>query len=321
MIALLARMRNMRSMAPQGNSVTEAQVVTLHENLASGHEVLNHPAIVGNWELGNQLGEGSSAVVFAVRPMRQGATGTNDYALKLLRSDLSQKALWTKQFRREGILGKLIAHPNLMAVLDGGLKKPPYFLVFPRMVGGTLERILRAAGPFPCPHALWVTRQVAEALAAIHDQGWLHGDIKPANVFLNAQGHATLFDLGMATPIQHAGELHDRRLAGTLAYCAPEQFTSRLRIGPPSDVYSLGITLFELLTGCRPFRETESTRLVECHLQQVPLSPRTHAPGIPREVAACVARMLAKDPQRRPTTDGELQALLLQLEIMTFGMR
>jgi eukaryotic-like serine/threonine-protein kinase len=279
------------------------------------------PEWIGGWALGKHLGEGSSSQVFAVRPVRQGMLGESDYALKLLRPELATKALWVKQFRREGILGKLIAHPNLMAVLDGGLKDPPYYLVFPRMTGATLAEILQGAGPFACAHALWVTRQIADALAAIHCQDWLHGDVKPENVFLSEHGHATLFDFGMATPVRHAGELHDRRLAGTLAYCAPEQFTSRLRIGPPSDVYSLGITLFELLTARRPFSEESSSKLVECHLHQIPLSPRTHVPHLPREVAACVSRMLAKDPQRRPTTDGELQSLLLHLEIQAFGMR
>ncbi len=301
--------------------VSISTVPTLRGQIPSQSDVELPSDQVGGWALGENLGQGSSSVVRAAYPSQGPIPSQIDYVAKLLRPELISKSIWVKQFRREGILGKLIAHPNLMAVLDGGLKEPPYYLVLPRLRGATVSDVLHTAGFFACAQALWVIRQVADALAAVHAQGWLHGDIKPDNMYLSPQGHATLFDFGMATPQNQAGELHDRRLAGTLAYCAPEQFTSRLRIGPASDVYSLGISLFELLTGQRPFLDDEPSKLVESHLQRIPPSPRTHLPHLPREVAACVNRMLAKDPDRRPTTDGELQSLLLHLEIQSFSLR
>ena len=276
---------------------------------------------LGEWTLADPLGEGASAIVYAAHPSRAEPSANPDYALKVLRPELARKSLWVRQFRREGILGRLLEHPHAIPVLGGALKEPPFYLVLPRLRGSTVARVLRGAGAFACAHAVWVVRQVADALGLVHDRGWLHGDVKPDNIHISPEGHATLFDFGMATPVNQAGELHDRRLAGTLAYCAPEQFTSRLTIGPASDVYSLGITFFELLTGHCPFTADHPTSLVESHLQRVPPSPRSFAPHLPRDVAACVNRMLAKDPGRRPTTDGELQATLMRLEIQTFTLR
>lgn len=289
--------------------------------LASATSNPDVPATIAEWRLETLLGSGSTALVYAAKPVMAARNVPALHAVKLLRAELASQDSWVRQFRREGVLGQRIVHPHLIPVLGGGLREAPFHLVLPRLFGATAAKVLENPGVFACGQAVWVVRQVSEALAAVHSQGWLHGDVKPANIHLTAEGHATLFDFGFATPLEDAAEPHQRRLAGTLAYCAPEQFTSRYRIGPASDIYSLGITFFQLLTGQLPFNATRPAEWVEAHLQAVPPSPRSFASHVPREVAGCVNRMLAKEPSRRPTTDGELQDLLLGLELRTFTMR
>jgi serine/threonine-protein kinase len=244
-----------------------------------------------------------------------------DFAIKVLKFELESDTVEVRRFRQEAAIGRRFVHPNLVPVLAAGLSQPPYYLVMPFLAGATVRDLLRIQGPCVVPHALWITRQVSDALSALHLTQWRHGDVQPGNIMVNAQGHATLIDLGCASACQQEVPLHQHLLTGHLAYVAPEQLVRRIGCGPPSDVYSLGITLFEMLSGRRPFPDADPERMAEFHLRTVPPSARTWRPELPREVAQCVARMLAKDSARRPTTDGELQSLLSRLEIGTFDMR
>lgn len=175
--------------------------------------------------------------------------------------------------------------------------------------------------PIPVPHALWVTRQIAEALHALHQGGWLHGDVKPVNIMVSPAGHATLLDLGFARRIADArtAESHDV-IAGTPVYCAPEFFCDRICLEPASDIYSLGATLFEMLTGQPPFNETNPADLAAAHLVRQPPDAKQLAPHLLPRLVRLLQRMLAKQPLRRPTTS-ELIDTLVALEIETLDER
>ncbi|MCA9188644.1 MAG: serine/threonine-protein kinase [Pirellulaceae bacterium] len=299
------------------NQQTRSAPSVLHS--AAKPEVNRNP-LIGNWQLTSLLGSGRWSHVFAARPRNARSDAPSDYAIKLLRDEVEQDTMAQEMLRREACAAKGVTSPHLATILNGQLQYAPLYLVMPRLHGATARTVLKEMGCFSIPQAIWIARQVAHALAALRNNGWLHGDIKPDNIMVSMSGHATLFDLGFAIhrDVRHT---EDHALMGTLHYCAPERFTSRSAATSAGDVYSLGITLFELLTGYLPFPQTDASRLVEAHLTALPPSPRSYLPQLPRAVAQALQRMMAKDPLRRPTIGEELDTLLRRLELETFCMR
>ena len=239
-----------------------------------------------------------------------------DYVLKKLRQEFIDDPIAIDTVRREALAGRRISHPHLVSVLADHSHAAPHYVVLPRLEGATVAQAIDGVGAITIPQALWIARQVAEALAVIHENGMIHCDVKPGNIFVAPTGHATLFDLGFVS--DWGQTLSPAVLRGTMAYIAPEMLTSSTAAGPWSDVYSLGITMFEMLTGKLPFHHTRAARMAESHLRDVPPSPRTYVPNLPRSVAQLIERMLAKVPERRPD---DVVDQLRRLEIETFGLR
>ncbi len=225
--------------------------------------------------------------------------------------------------QREAACGSHLSHPHLLPVFSAQLTRPPLFLVVPRLTGATVRVALQAGHTFVVPQALWIARQVADGLAALHQHGWLHLDVQSANVMVDPSGHATLFDYGFATELKPAtaGRAPGVALMTTLSYAAPERLTSTYAAGPAADIYSLGVMLFEMLTGRLPFESSTPGRIVEGHLRWVPPSPRSFVPDLPRSVSHLVTRMLCKQPDRRPALTSELLPELVRLEAETLYLR
>ncbi len=237
------------------------------------------------------------------------------YAVKLLKPQWQEDTSAVKLLRREARVGRTVAHPHLAPILAAHVHEPPYYLVMPWLDGCTLASLVAAVDRPDLAAALWIVRQTAEALDALHHGGWLHADVKPANIMVSPDGHATLIDLGFARRENEAGDAADRELAGTIAYMAPERLTSALRCDIRGDIFSLGVTLYELLTGQLPFLAVDMAALVRAHRQDEPRDVRQLAPHVPHSVAQLIHQMLAKEPLRRPQTPAELIARLSALEI------
>ena len=188
----------------------------------------------------------------------------------------------------------------------------------PFAAGVTLQAVLTAEAPLPLPHALWIARQVAEALQALHEHGWLHGDVKPANILVAPDGHVTLLDLSLAARIDEANA--EGPLAGTLAYAPPEMFGTVTQRGPASDFYSLGVTLYQMLTGTLPFPADSAAALAQAHLHEPPPDPRLGNPRVTNRVVRLLKKLLAKPADQRPA-GAALVAWLADLEIDTFSER
>lgn len=276
---------------------------------------------VDPWELVRLAGEGSLSQVYAARPLGIPADRPPDYALKMLRPRWQTDPRAIAVIRREARVGREVAHPHLAAILAEGVERPPYFVVMPWLSGETLAKRLEAEEPIDLPVALWIARQVAEALDALHRAGWSHGDVKPSNIFVSPEGHVTLLDLGFARRRDETGSALDRCVTGTGNYLAPEMITSTLRPDIRSDVYSLGVVLFEILSGRLPFEGKSLAEVATQHKQTRAPDLRRLVPQLPGDVTRLVAEMLAKQPLRRPQTPTELIQRLVPLEIATFAQR
>jgi serine/threonine-protein kinase len=238
----------------------------------------------------------------------------------MLRSQWQDDPRAVALLAREALVGRTIRHPHVVSVLAANVGAPPRFVVTPWLDGCTL-RAHAGAQPLDLPEALWFVRQAAEGLAALHAAGWMHGDIKPSNLFVARDGHVTLLDLGFARSRNESGSAFDRCVAGTCGYLAPEWITSALRADIRSDIYSLGVVLFELLIGRLPFRAKDLAELAVEQRVAIPPNLIDHDPPLPVAVTRLVQRMLAKDPLRRPQVPGDLAGELAALEVATFAQR
>ena len=280
--------------------------------------VLDH---VDGWELVELASEGSMGQVFRARPGGSPADRPGAYAVKVLQPRWEHDAGAVDFFRRQATVSKEVSHPHLVSILAAGIRRPPYYVVMPWLAGSTLQDRLGLDRSIDLPHLLWIMRQVAEALEALHTAGWMHGDVKPGNIFVSPSGHVTLLDVGFARRVARIGSAVDRPVTGTGHYMAPELITSALRADIRSDIYSLGVVLFRSLVGRVPFDGDSLAEVASQHLRSRAPDLRHHAPHLPSGLVHLVRDMLAKEPLRRPRTPSELIDRLVTLEIATFSAR
>ena len=274
-----------------------------------------------SWELVRLAAEGNMAQIFRARPAGDDADRPGAYAVKILRPQWQTDPQAVAMLRREALVGHQVSHPHLTAVLAAGFQQQPCYLVMPWLTGRSLRDLLAEPIGLDLPFALWTVRQVAEALGALHAANWMHGDVKPSNILVSPVGHATLLDLGFARQTGESGSVVDRPLTGTGHYLAPETITSTLRTDVRSDLYSLGVVLFEAIARRLPFEGNTLGEVLSQHLRTRAPDLRRLAPHLPSGVIRLVGEMLAKEPLRRPQTPCELIERLTALEIATFGER
>jgi serine/threonine protein kinase len=277
---------------------------------------------LGPWLLVRLLVEGSFTRVYQARPAEGPENQPAAYVVKVLRNQWWRDPQAIEMQRREAWVGSKVSHPNLLPVLSASVQEPPFYVVTPKLEGVPLSQLILEQERLSVPLALWIGRQVADGLDALYEAtGMIHTDVKPANILVSATGHATLIDFGFVQTPAEASQWATRPLAGTLAYIAPEMVTSALAAGPRSDIYSLGVTLYEMLTGRRPWDSDDPAELATLHREAKPADIRESRPDVPQPVAELVHAMLAKDPLRRLGSAGELATRLVRLEIESFSLR
>jgi len=273
------------------------------------------------WELVEFAAQGSLARIYRARPAGTPADRPATYAIKMLRPCWQNDPEAIRLLRREAMVGQSVSHPHLVPVLTASVSEPPRLLVMPWLEGASLHARLAAGQQFDVLKTLWIARQTAEALGALHAAGWMHGDVTPGNIHVSPTGHVTLIDLSFARRGDEIGSAADRPIMGTCSYIAPELFTSALRADIRSDLYSLGVVVFEMLSGCLPYPGNDLAALATQHRQSSPAELARLAPHVPREVVRLVQRLTAHEPLRRPQSPRELIDLLVSLEVGTFSQR
>ena len=270
-----------------------------HQGLKPYGTQTAHAAIASRFDLLALAGRGTFAEVWQVRDRRTGRI----HALKRLREDRQdQKAAW-QILENEAEIGGRVSSPQLARVEEACLDADLPYLVLEWLSGRTLESRLIAERKLLCRDALWIGRQCAQGLHALVKAGFTHGDIKPSNIFLCADGVVKLIDLGFARPDRQAAselaEGDERKIVGTPEYMAPETMAAVESGGPARDVYSLGVTLYRMLTGVLPFQGQTAGEILKQQQQAVPQRLRSLAPHVPGEVDDLVTRLLSKQPLRR----------------------
>jgi serine/threonine-protein kinase len=223
-----------------------------------------------------------------------------DLALKVLREDYVKDADFVSRFRREAQSAASLSHPNVVQVYDQGRAEDgrPY-IAMEHVPGGNLKYLITRRGVLDPAEAALLASQVAEALGAAHERGIVHRDVKPQNVLIDEAGDAKVADFGIALAASSSSTTSGtNRVFGTASYMSPEQAMGE-RVGPQSDLYSLGVVLYEMLTGAVPFEAEGALATAMKHITDRPPSPRERNPRVPEAMDALVMGLLAKDPEDR----------------------
>lgn len=235
-------------------------------------------------------------------------------AVKILHEQFQRDQEFIEKFHREAQAAARLSHPNIVNIYDVGVSAGEHYIVMEYVPGTTLKELIQKQGHLEPDEALAITREIAEALAHAHANGLVHCDIKPHNILMLDGAHAKVADFGIARAVTESTMTYSGNVIGSVHYFSPEQAKGTV-ITPKSDVYSLGVVLYEMLTGELPFTGENPVSIAMKHLQDEPTPVRRIDPAIPPVVEALVARMMAKDPALRPES-AELVHEIEQAEAM-----
>jgi serine/threonine-protein kinase len=270
--------------------------------------------LADRYELEELVGAGGMSSVFRAHDRLL----DRKVALKILHQHYSGDDEYVERFRREARAVAALSHPNIVTVIDRGDHDGRQFIVFEYVEGENLKRLIERRGPAPVATALELGMQIARGLSFAHQQGLIHRDVKPQNVLLNGDGRAKVTDFGIARSldVQH-GMTQTGTVLGTSDYIAPEQAQGQ-RVDEHTDVYSLGVVLYELLTTEVPFPGENFVAVAMRHINEPPPPIRDKRPDVPPRVEAAIQKAMAKRPEDRfPTMADfcrELEACLNDLQ-------
>lgn len=296
----------------RGTGAETSAIPYYHRTPAEGAEEVPSvpPPQVGDrldkYLLQSPLGTGVSCFVF------RGWDEKNRYpvAIKIVNwANVYDRTAAMRQMRTEASCLARVKHPRVVRFIDFGLDPRWPYLVTEYIEGQPLGSLLRGGGALPVEWAVYVVSQMADALGAVWRAGLVHRDIKPDNVLVGPNGVCKLIDFGLAKAavLQAVAGQSGPELAGTASYLAPEQAKDASVVDLRADIYSLGVTLYEALTGRLPFEGKNRVQMIFQHLNSLPVPPVERVPTIPGIVSDLCLWMLAKKPEERPQSYDELR--------------
>ena len=264
--------------------------------------------IAERYELAEIVGTGGMSTVYRAHDQLL----ERDVALKVLHPHYAGDEDYVERFRREARSVAQLSHPHIVTVIDRGEDDGQQFIVFEYVDGENLKQLVERTGPLPTRRAIELAVEIADALAFAHEHGLIHRDVKPQNVLLTPDGDAKVTDFGIARSLEvEHGMTQTGTVLGTSNYLSPEQAGGKATT-PSTDVYSLGVVVYELLTGEVPFPGENFVAIAMKHINDPPPDLLEQRPDVPLRLAAAVDRALEKDPARRFATMAQFASELRQ---------
>jgi serine/threonine-protein kinase len=273
-------------------------------------EELDRTLLGGKFEIIDKIGYGGMAVIYHARDLNL----QREVAIKVLHDSLIQDPAFQARFLQEARLAANLAHPNIVTIFDFGHDSGRYYLVMEYITGTDLKELIHQRVRLTVIEALDLMIQICAGVGYAHRAGLIHCDLKPQNVLVGTDGRAKITDFGISRALAAIRpDEHTDTVWGSPLYLAPEQAMG----DPPSpatDVYSLGVTLFEMLAGVPPFNASDSQTLFELHQTQPPPSIRSHDPTVSTPLELVLIKVLSKEPSARYRTADQFGRVLINLK-------
>lgn len=248
---------------------------------------------LGNYQIVEEIGRGSKAIVYkAVQPTLQ-----RYIAIKVVPPRFTSDTTFMQRFQREAVTAARLRHPHIVTIYDVGEQDGLYYIVMEYLEGMTLAELIQQQGLLPLDKVAHIAQQIASALDYAHCQGFIHRDVKPGNVIVGLGDHATLTDFGIVKAVAGTTLTQTGMMIGTPQYMSPEQVEGR-EIDHRTDIYSLGVVCYEMLTGQAPFGG-EILAILHAHVYEPPPPIRSLRSDLPVKVETAINQALAKEPEAR----------------------
>jgi len=263
----------------------------------------------GRYEVVEELGRGGMGTIYRVFDKET----EEDIAVKILNPDIAADQKMIQRFRNELKLARRIGHKNVCRMYDLNETEGTYYISMEYVPGENLKNVIKMTRQMSMETAVNIARQVCEGLAEAHRLGVVHRDLKPGNIMIDRDGFARILDFGIARSLKSRAKAEAGLMIGTPEYMSPEQVEGQ-EADQRSDLYSLGVILYEMTTGQVPFEGDNFLALARKHSIEKPLDPREINPQVPEELSRLILRCLEKDKSKRPQTAEEMLGELNAVE-------